>query len=184
MLVKNLVQGRLVNGSVGQVLRFSTAADAAKEHLEIAKVDGNAAQAASPRGARDQLWPIVRFTNGVELLMTPQEFTINNADGEMEARRDQVPLILAWALSVHKSQGQTIERVRVDLRNTFEKGQGACLSRYSSSGSTLHAGSVCCRVARDHDGGAPDLQLYCVQGDGAPACPGVACRLPEPGYGG
>jgi len=123
MLVKNLVQGHLVNGSVGQVLGFSTAADAVKQHVEIAKVDGNPAQAASPRGARNQLWPLVRFTNGAELLMTPQEFTINNADGEMEAQRDQVPLILAWALSVHKSQGQTIERVRVDLKNTFEKGQ-------------------------------------------------------------
>lgn len=35
-----------------------------------------------------------------------------------------MPLILAWSLSVHKSQGQTLERVKVDLRRTFEKGQG------------------------------------------------------------
>ncbi len=42
---------------------------------------------------------------------------------------EKVPLILAYALSVHKSQGQTLERLRVDLRRTFEKGQGMCFAK-------------------------------------------------------
>ncbi|GLB36504.1 putative dna repair and recombination [Lyophyllum shimeji] len=127
MLVKNLVQGSLVNGSVGQVMRFSTAEDALKEHTNIAGVDRGERPRLPPSGF---VWPIVRFIGGQETMIIPQEFTINNANGETEARRDQVPLILAWALSVHKSQGQTLERVKVDLRRTFEKGQAyVALSR-------------------------------------------------------
>lgn len=32
-------------------------------------------------------------------------------------------LAVAWAMSIHKAQGQTLERVKVDLRRIFEKGQ-------------------------------------------------------------
>lgn len=64
----------------------------------------------------------------------------------------QVPFILAWALSVHKSQGQTLERVKVDLRRTFEKGQGESdqlYGRMMSDEFTILGESVCCVVTRD-----------------------------------
>lgn len=37
--------------------------------------------------------------------------------------RRQLPLLLAWAMSIHKAQGQSIERLRINLQKTFEKGQ-------------------------------------------------------------
>lgn len=73
---------------------------------------------------RKEKWPLVRFTNGHELLCAPLEFSVEGFMGNLEASRLQVPLILAWAMSVHKSQGQTLPRVKVDLGKTFEKGQG------------------------------------------------------------
>lgn len=131
MLIKNLIPGELVNGSVGQVVRFCTSAEAIKESTETVKPDGIGGAKSAPPS--DRVWPVVRFIRGREMMCIPQDFTVNNADGGMEARRVQLPLILAWALSVHKSQGQTLERVRVDLRRTFEKGQAyVALSRATS----------------------------------------------------
>lgn len=37
--------------------------------------------------------------------------------------RVQLPIMLCWALSIHKAQGQTIQRLKVDLKRTFEAGQ-------------------------------------------------------------
>jgi hypothetical protein len=74
-----------------------------------------------------ELWPLVRFTNGRQLLCCALQFTVQGFRGNVEALRFQVPLILCWALSIHKSQGQTLERVYVDLNNIFENGQCACL---------------------------------------------------------
>lgn len=44
------------------------------------------------------------------------------ADDEKLTRR-QLPLLLSWAISIHKAQGQSIDRLRIDLRKIFEKGQ-------------------------------------------------------------
>ena len=81
-----------------------------------------------------QLWPVVRFTTAtglhIDRLMTREKWSFEAPDGEVLAYRRQVPLILAYAISIHKAQGQTLSRVRVDLGRVFEKGQAyVALSR-------------------------------------------------------
>ena len=65
-----------------------------------------------------------------QFLAQPEQWKVELPNGEIQASRTQVPLILAWALSIHKAQGQTLERVKVDLGKVFEKGQAyVALSR-------------------------------------------------------
>ena len=80
------------------------------------------------------LYPLVRFTlpdgTNRELVCRREAWKIELPNGEVQASRSQIPLILAWALSIHKAQGQTLDHVRVDLGRVFEKGQAyVALSR-------------------------------------------------------
>ncbi|KAI0793363.1 PIF1-like helicase-domain-containing protein, partial [Abortiporus biennis] len=135
LVLKNIVQGSLVNGSVGIVIGFCTCREAVQEGTQIAQVDNHKNKEKQVETKKEptipeefmranRVWPKVRFQNGSTLLCIPSTFEVNNSDSSIAALRQQVPLILAWALSIHKSQGQTLERVRVNLRTTFEKGQG------------------------------------------------------------
>jgi hypothetical protein len=75
-----------VNGSVGQVIAFATSKEAMENRTEIGKADDNTVT----KSAGGRSWPVVRFTSGREMLIIPNEFTVHNAQGQMEARRDQV----------------------------------------------------------------------------------------------
>lgn len=86
-----------------------------------------------------KLWPLVQFpmppdqygvVNSRQVLIQPEDWKVELPNGEIQAQRNQIPLILAWALSIHKAQGQTLERVKVDLKKVFENGQAyVALSR-------------------------------------------------------
>jgi ATP-dependent DNA helicase PIF1 len=112
MLTRNKdMERNLVNGSRGVVERFVTAADG------------------------ETLIPVVRFDSGLVTPIAKVEAVRYNPDGGREGClvRTQIPLKLAWALTVHKSQGTTLTRALLDVSSAFEYGQCyVALSRVKS----------------------------------------------------
>ena len=75
--------------------------------------------------------PIVLFENNKEVVITTQIWEKDTQWGVFG--RKQIPLILGWALTIHRSQGQTLSSVMVDIgKNIWEKGQAyVAISRAS-----------------------------------------------------
>jgi ATP-dependent DNA helicase PIF1 len=76
--------------------------------------------------------PVVQIKNGRNIHVKPVSWMIEE-DGKPKATIGQYPLRLAWAITVHKSQGMSLDAIEVDLSKSFEKGMGyVALSRVRS----------------------------------------------------
>jgi len=101
MMLKNTHQkDGIINGSIGIIKEFSKKSN----------------------------YPIVEFSNGAVLTIAPETWSLEKFDQEkkeivVEAEMSQVPLILAWAITIHKSQGMTLDKVRCNLSRVFADGQ-------------------------------------------------------------
>lgn len=74
-------------------------------------------------------YPIIETRDGRTLTVAPAEWAVEEG-GKVRAKITQVPLRLAWAITVHKSQGMSLDAAVVDLSRAFEYGQGyVALSR-------------------------------------------------------
>lgn len=104
MCIKNNPEKRYVNGSLGTVVGFEKNTD----------------------------YPIVELKSGRKITVTPETWELRDGD-KKRASLVQIPLRLAWAITVHKSQGMTLDAARIDLRRAFVEGMGyVALSRVRS----------------------------------------------------
>lgn len=101
MFIRNNYEKGYMNGTLGEVLEFNE--------------DGH---------------PVVMTASGKLIDAETEVWSIQDEKGKTLASFEQVPLRLAWAITVHKSQGMTLDAAEIDLGKTFERGQGyVALSR-------------------------------------------------------
>ena len=73
--------------------------------------------------------PIIELYNGKKVNLKPELWAIEE-DGKVKASVSQIPLRLAWAITIHKSQGMSLDNAEIDLSRTFSYGMGyVALSR-------------------------------------------------------
>ena len=121
MFTKNDPAARYVNGTLGVVDDFDA----------------------------EDSYPMVRTRGGKRILAEPSKWKIDE-NGKERASITQVPLKLAWAITVHKSQGMSLDAAVIDLSRAFEYGQGyVALSRLREL-SSLHLLGLNERALRVH----------------------------------
>ncbi|TLX77731.1 helicase [Labilibacter sediminis] len=115
MFTKNDYSGeqRYFNGKIGIVSKLN------KDEIEVSFNDGS-----EPAIAEPYLWENKKYTVNKET---------NEIEENIVGKFEQYPLKLAWAITVHKSQGLTFDKAIIDVANAFAPGQiYVALSRLSS----------------------------------------------------
>lgn len=159
MMLKN-IDSTVVNGSIGKVVGFMSQTDFSgakasgkgtsavyderalgitdnpSDPINIRKSE-RLRQLTELHGKSEARWPLVRFMTPSNLprymLVMPESWAIQTQEGDILASRVQIPLMLAWALSIHKAQGQTLQYLSVNLERIFETGQAyVAISRATS----------------------------------------------------
>lgn len=104
------VKEKLVNGATGTITGFvNVGKDRKGQVKKICHRDGNL------------ILPRVKFDSGPEMAIKPSKWEVSEGD-EIKAKRLQLPLVLAWATSIHKSQGTTLDKLYTDLSKAFGYG--------------------------------------------------------------
>ena len=155
MFIKNNTELGVSNGTMGELIGFAAVKiDDSKDNSDNLIEDDDSdkdsdvgndkqtAKSAKEKAKKDkaktkmpttQKMPVVRLNTGREVIAEPEEWIIEDETGDVLASYEQVPLCLAWAITIHKSQGMTLEAAEIDLSRTFELGQGyVALSRLKS----------------------------------------------------
>lgn len=109
--------------------------------------------------SREDRLPVVRFRDQLVLVERTDQKVEGPPPGRpILATRVQIPLLPSWAMSIHKAQGQTVDRLVVDLSNTFEKGQAyvavsraRCFDRLQVKGFSTQAVKVDSRVLQFYE---------------------------------
>ncbi len=76
--------------------------------------------------------PVVQLYGGKKITVEPHSWSLNE-DGKVRAEITQLPLRLAWAITIHKSQGMSLDAAEIDLSRAFTPSMGyVALSRVRS----------------------------------------------------